>query len=309
MPHSTVNGVPLYYEVTGTGKQHVVCIHGMGLSHFNWMEQTTFFSKRAKVLTYDIRGHGRSGSSCRSEPPEDYLQLLVNDLHGLLEKLEFQPVFLMAYSSGCAIALEFIKQYPEWVWGAALSGPFHKVSNALLYSKLLGSLLLGKLQLKKWLSHQVARSNGATEEQIHLFRYDAKRIRWKEAEQWIHACLRFDITKELSHIRIPMLLLYGGNERHMMGYRRQFLQTLRNAEICLLPKQNHACPTKGKDLFNYLVHDFMETYRPISLLSALHTDQDESDPKQNPQNFSEGYFIRDPHETDGRRSNQDKWTH
>ena len=169
MPHSTVNGVPLYYEVTGIGKMNVVCIHGMGLSHINWMDQISFFSKNAKVLTFDIRGHGRSGSSNRLIPSKNYLQVLADDLHGLLENLEFRPVFLIAYSSGCAVALEFMKRYPDWVWGAALSGPFHKISNAFLYSKMMGSLVLGKLQLRKWLSNQVARSNGATEEQIQIF--------------------------------------------------------------------------------------------------------------------------------------------
>ena len=288
-----------------------LCIHGMGLSHVNWVEQIPFFSKKGKVLTYDIRGHGRSGSSFRNVPTENYLQVLVNDLHGLLINLQLGPVFLMAYSSGCAVALDFMKQYPELVWGAALSGPFPKVSNMYLYSKLYGSLLLGKFHLKKWLSKRVAKSNGATEEQIQLFRYEANKIRWKEAEQWINACLQFDITKQLSNIHIPTLLLYGGNERHMMDYRRQFLLSFWHAEICLLPKLNHACPTKGKDLFNFIVNDFMETHQPSHSypLSTFDAYQDESYPQQNPQDLSKGYFISDSYESDRGRSNQNKWTY
>ena len=125
----------------------------------------------------------------------------------------------------------------------------------------------------------------------------------------IHACLQFDITKELTAIRSPTLLLYGGNERHMMGYRHHFLQSLPNTEICLIPKINHACPTKGKELFNLVVHDFMETHKPTTLLPAFDSYQNECHTKQNPQNLGKGYFIRDPHQSNRSRSNQDEWTH
>lgn len=311
MPHVQINRVPIYYELKGTGDITLVCIHGMGLSHTNWMDQIPPLSKNAKVLTYDLRGHGRSGCSMSIQDGKTYMNTLVSDLQKLLDHLRLDRIFLVGYSSGCLIALQFMLQYPERVWGAALSGAFPKISNLYLYTKFAGSLLLGELHFQKWLSKQVAKSNGATEEQIQLFQYEAKKIRWKESHQLIRSCLAFDIVDKLPSIRVPILLIYGGNERHMMKYRHQFLLSLPHVEIGLVPKTNHACPTKGKEMFNRLIQEFIDTHCPIEVrqLPAFHTDQNKSDTKQNPKNFTERYPISHTYQANRSRGNEDHWAH
>ncbi len=311
MPHMQINRVPIYYELKGTGNVTIVFIHGMGLSHTNWMGQVPYFSKKAKVLTYDLRGHGRSGCSSTIQDGKEYRSILVSDLKKLLDHLHLDQVFLVGYSTGCLIALQFMLQYPERVWGAALSGAFPKVSNLYLYSKLVGSLLLGELHFKNWLSKQVARSNGATEEQIQLFQYEAQKIRWKESHQLIKSCLSFDILNQLSSIQTPILLIYGANDRHMMKYRHQFLLDLPHVEIGLVPKINHACPTKGKQVYNQLIDEFIDMHAPIEkcTLPALDTNQNKGDTKQNPKDFTKGYPIGYTDQTDRSRSNEDQWAH
>lgn len=311
VPHVQINRVPIYYELSGTGNINIVFIHGMGLSHTNWMDQIPCLSKNAKVLTYDLRGHGRSGCSFRVLNGKDYMDTLVSDLKELLDHIKMERVFLVGYSTGCLIALQFMLLYPERVWGAALSGAYAKVSNVYLYTKLAGSLLLGELHFKKWLSRQVARSNGATEEQIQHFQYEAQKVRWKESHQLIRSSLSFDILDKLSSIQTPILLIYGGNERHMMKYRHQFLLALPHVEIGLVPKTNHACPTKGKLIFNKLIQDFIEAHRPddIHRLPALHPNQNKSDAQQNPEDLTEGYPIGQAYQADRGRGNEDHWAH
>ena len=286
MPHLQINRVPLYYEQNGSGKEHIVFIHGMGLSHTNWLEQVPYFSSKARILTYDIRGHGRSGITPATHKPNDYIQELTADLYELLNELHIEKTFLVGYSTGTLIALQMMKKHPEKVWGSVLSGAFPKISNFYLFTKFIGSYLLGNIHLHSWLAKQVARANGATEEHIQLFYHEAQKVRWKETEILLKSCLTFNMEEQLSSIEIPTLLLYGGNERHMMKYRHQLLTHIPNAEACLIPKINHACPTKGRDAFNLLVENFFELHKPKkSDLLAFHTNQYESNAEQYPHNL------------------------
>lgn len=310
MPHALINRVPIYFEQSGRGHDHIVFIHGMGLSHTNWLEQVSCLQNRARILTYDLRGHGRSGISSRPTDPKDYIKELAEDLKGLLDHLDIQKTFLVGYSTGSIIALQFLDQFPGTAWGAALVGAFPKVSNVFLYSKLIGSFCLGKVHMKDWLSKQVARANGATEEHIQLFEHEAKKARLKETDLMIKGSLAFDIRQRLKLIDTPTLLVYGGNERHMMKYRHQLLHDLPQGEVCLIPKINHACPTKGKELFNWLLMDFISAHSPLGEGSAaLYADQNTSNPEQNPNNFAKGNFIGNPYQTNCSRGNQNQWPH
>ncbi|RXT13773.1 alpha/beta hydrolase [Ammoniphilus sp. CFH 90114] len=310
MPHVLINRTPIYYEQSGHGPEHIVFIHGLGLSHTNWLEQVPCFQDRSRILTYDLRGHGRSGISPQPIDYSHYIEELANDLKGLLDHLNIDKTFLVGYSTGSIIAMQFMYQYPEMVRGAAVAGAFPKVGNAYLYTKLIGSFCLGKIHMKNWLSKQVARANGATREHIHLFEHEARKARIKETDLMIKGCLYFDITNKLNKICAPILLIYGGNERHMMKYRHQLLTSLPQGEVCLIPKINHACPTKGKEAFNKLIEDFIAEHSPTGeRLTALNTNENTSDTEQNPNNFTKRNFVSNPYETDRGSSNHNQWPH
>ncbi len=310
MPHVLINRVPLYYEQKGQGERHIVFIHGMGLSHTNWIEQTRFFQDGSRILTYDLRGHGRSGISPHHLQAESYFQVLAADLKDLLDYLQIERTILVAYSTGTLVALQFLLDYPEKAWGAVLTGAFPKVTNFYLYSKFVGSFCLSKIRRKDWLSKQVAKANGATREHRQLFEYEARKARLKETNLMIKSCLQFDISDRLSSIRTPTMLVYGGNERHMMTYRHQLLTLLPQSEVCLIPHTNHACPTKGKEPFNRLLENFIDMYDPKSpALSALHPNQDTGDTEQYPYNLSKGNLVGNPYQADRGSRNQNHWPH
>ena len=59
MPKLHVRDIDLYYEVTGQGEP-ILFIHGLGSSTRDWEPQVSFFFQRYRVVTFDVRGHGRS---------------------------------------------------------------------------------------------------------------------------------------------------------------------------------------------------------------------------------------------------------
>ncbi len=84
MPHAPVNGIELYYEDHGRGFP-VVLAHGYSASSRMWQGQVGPLTERYRLITWDMRGHGRTDSP---EDPAAYSEAAtVADMRGLLDRL------------------------------------------------------------------------------------------------------------------------------------------------------------------------------------------------------------------------------
>ena len=105
-----VNGdLTLNYQVTGEG-EHVVLIHGLGANMAFWyMGIARVLARHYNVVSYDLRGHGRS-----SAPPTGYdLPHLSGDLAALLDHLGMDRVHLVGHSHGARVALHYALTHPR----------------------------------------------------------------------------------------------------------------------------------------------------------------------------------------------------
>jgi len=107
MPFIKHNKGDIYYSVVGEGKP-IVFIHGFGLDSRMWKPQIQQLSNNYKVITYDLRGFGKS-----SVPVDKYSH--VDDLRALLQHLEISNVKLVGHSFGGEIAIQFILKYQDIV--------------------------------------------------------------------------------------------------------------------------------------------------------------------------------------------------
>lgn len=110
-----VNGTSLYYEVRGEGSP-LVLIQGGNLVQEMWEDQLEEFSKGYRVVTYDVRGFGRSG------PWGDSFRAC-DDLKGLLDFLDIEQAHLVGLWSGGRIAVDFALEFPDRVGALVLAGP------------------------------------------------------------------------------------------------------------------------------------------------------------------------------------------
>jgi pimeloyl-ACP methyl ester carboxylesterase len=60
MPHLRVNDVELFYDEAGDGDP-LVLVHGSWGDHSNWQGVVPTLTQSFRVVTYDRRGHSRSG--------------------------------------------------------------------------------------------------------------------------------------------------------------------------------------------------------------------------------------------------------
>jgi len=125
MSTARVRGVDLYYEVYGSGASSVVIAHGAlgSVRHAAavGVRATELAAQGFRVITYDARGHGRSGYTAS---PEHYQPAaLADDLLGLLDVLGVERVGLYGTSMGASTALMLALAHPERVTRLILRAP------------------------------------------------------------------------------------------------------------------------------------------------------------------------------------------
>lgn len=109
MPRSQINGVQINWELSGTGGDPVVFVHGSWGDHNNWAPVVPALSRSFRVLTYDRRGHsGSERPAGRGSVRED-----VADLAALVEHLDHFPAHIIGNSFGASIVLRLAADRPE----------------------------------------------------------------------------------------------------------------------------------------------------------------------------------------------------
>ena len=109
MATAKVNGVRLYYEVSGTGEVPLVLVHGSWASHHTWDLVVPRLAESFRVLTYDRRGHSESQLlTGQGSVRED-----VADLAALIEHLGLAPSWIAGNSFGASITLRLAGERPE----------------------------------------------------------------------------------------------------------------------------------------------------------------------------------------------------
>jgi 3-oxoadipate enol-lactonase len=111
----TSDGCDISYTVhPATSKPRLALIHSLALDRSVWNGVVNALAGTAEILTYDCRGHGRSG---RQAGPYT-CELFARDLAELLDHLGWTSVFLAGCSMGGCIAQAFAGHYPQRTRGA-----------------------------------------------------------------------------------------------------------------------------------------------------------------------------------------------
>jgi pimeloyl-ACP methyl ester carboxylesterase len=114
MTHLTTpaaDGTPLAYEVHGTSGPWLVFTNGYTTSSFYWRHLLEHYQGRARMLTWDLRGHGRSGAA-RDLSSFD-IPACVDDLRRVMDAADVPNATMLGFSFGCQVVLESWRHIPD----------------------------------------------------------------------------------------------------------------------------------------------------------------------------------------------------
>jgi pimeloyl-ACP methyl ester carboxylesterase len=112
-------GVPIHYEVLGTGTP-VLLIHGVAINgRGNWSMGDIIdrLAKTNQVIVMDVRGHGRSG---KPHDTKDYGLEMVQDVVRLLDHLKIEKAHVVGYSMGGLITMKLATESPNRLLSACV---------------------------------------------------------------------------------------------------------------------------------------------------------------------------------------------
>ncbi|MGC8463353.1 MAG: alpha/beta fold hydrolase [Acidimicrobiales bacterium] len=97
----------------------IVCVHGLGGSHRNWLAVAPGLAELGHVLALDLVGHGLTPAGGRVPDVEGHRRLLA----GFLGVVVGRPVILVGNSMGALVTALVASEVPELVAGLVLVDP------------------------------------------------------------------------------------------------------------------------------------------------------------------------------------------
>lgn len=102
--------IPIHYTIKGEGPC-IVLLHGFLLSSSIWIDLAPKLSKKNKVITIDLPGHGKSGSISEIHT----MELMAEVVNYILEENNILKASIIGHSMGGYIALAFTEKYKSKV--------------------------------------------------------------------------------------------------------------------------------------------------------------------------------------------------
>lgn len=105
-----VNGMKMYYEVTGEGDP-IIVLHGAYMNIPSMGEIIPMLAKTHKVYALELQGHGRTTDIDR---PITYPNL-ADDVAAFMDEVGLKKADMFGYSMGAEAGLQLVIRYPEKV--------------------------------------------------------------------------------------------------------------------------------------------------------------------------------------------------
>lgn len=249
-----VDGISLYFNVKGQGFP-IVFIHPPVLTSINFKYQIEELSQEFQVITFDIRGHGRSQYS---KKPLTY-PLIVNDIKHLLDHLNIKKAFICGYSTGGSIVLEYLLNSADWALGGIVIGGMSEVRDKYLKQKIsLGKSLANKGAVPI-LALSISWSNSNTQKLFNKMFNESLKGDARNIEQYYHYSFYYNCTHQLEKINLPILLVYGKKDKPFYRYAKLLHEKLPCSNLKFIDHAKHQIPTKATNELNQMIKHFIHT--------------------------------------------------
>jgi 3-oxoadipate enol-lactonase len=264
MPVASINGVDLYYEITGQGEP-VVLLHGYTGSSQDWAYQVAALSPHYRVITPDHRGHGRSAAPAKED---DYsVKILSDDVYSLLKLLNVRKCCLAGHSLGGFTALQFAVEHQDMLAGLVLvdtsSGQFARdPSYAQLRQKLDE---LARTQGMEAAFEYDAANNPMRIERFQkhpeLREISRQRVMQTSVDGYIYMSRAIGnwapLTPRLSEIKVPTIIFWGDEDTPFTEPSKIMKDGIPDSELVTVHGSGHSPHEEASEVFNEALLNFL----------------------------------------------------
>jgi len=260
MPVIHTNGIDLYYEIAGAGPP-LLLIHGLGSSSRDWELQTAAFAPAYQVITFDLRGHGRS-----QKPAGPYsIPLFAGDAQALWQALSIAPAHVVGLSLGGAVAFQLAVDAPHMVktltivnsapaWVPRSLSDRMKIWQRMAIVRLLGMRKMGEVLSKRLF----IKPEQADIRQVFVERWaENDPVAYRAA---MRALFGWSVADHLPTITCPALVIAADEDYTPVALKQAYTSQMPNARLAVIPDSRHATPVEQPEAFNQALSDFLAAH-------------------------------------------------
>ena len=290
---SPVDGTRIWYRFYPEGKLPVIIFsNGIACDTSYWRYLTKDFYGNHPMLIWDYRGHGNS------DLPDDYskssMDILAQDLRGIVEHLQLKDYILVGHSMGVQFNYEYYKHYPDDVVGlvpilGTYGYPFKTFFGTDIMEKLFPTVIYPFLKKfgNKMISaiapiattsipfyiglalRSVNPCLSSKEKMRPYFEHLAKLNMEFAADMFLHMS-RHTAEDILPKINIPVLIIAGENDTFTpLWLSHKMKDMIPTAEMIVLEKGSHAALVEYPDLIHCKIKEFINE-RVIPVVEERH---------------------------------------
>jgi len=251
MPKVKIGDINMYYEIHGEGEP-LVMICGAGVSVDMMYGFIPVYSPEYKLVIFDNRGAGQSDA-----PDIPYtMEMMADDLAGLLDTINIDSAHIMGISMGGMIAQEFTLRHPESVKSLVLActycgGPGSSIITGPEMTQRMAELppeegLMEIMRLcisQKFLDENPGLLEKIVEQMMKNPISPHGQMRQSEAE------MGHNTYERLPEIKAPTLVIHGDADQIVPVENARILASrIPGAEIVIFPDAGHMLLEAGDEM-------------------------------------------------------------
>jgi pimeloyl-ACP methyl ester carboxylesterase len=258
--------VDLYYEETGQGFPLVWC-HEYGGDSRSWEQQVRYFSRRYRVVTWNYRGY--PPSEVPKAPNAYSIEILVDDLRGLLDHLDITRAHVGGLSLGGGVTVNFGITHPDRVASLVICGagtgsdnPEEFVQRSARQADLYERE--GAEAKARYYATTPARRGfaekdprGHAEFLRHVLDHSGLGSALMARGVQLRRKTIYQLEPELKRIPAPALIVVGDQDEGCLGPGLFMKKHIPHAGLLVVPMTGHTVNTEEPGLFNQTVAEFL----------------------------------------------------
>lgn len=236
----------LYYRKNDfkADRKTLVFIHGISGSSSAWFPYEEKFQSKYNILTFDLRGHGKSR---KAKKYDDYaIEKFAEDLFELLSFLDLEKFVLISHSFGVLIALDFIKNHPDFIESLVFLSP-NATPGKIPSGKILKPFLLLTKIFKFIPFRQDARNHvdysrfkNTGDWNLRRMFYDIKNTSLRVYLYGTKKSYEVDYEDTLEKINTPTLIMHGRKDTIFpVNSSVLFHKKIKNSQLLVLENSDH----------------------------------------------------------------------
>lgn len=261
MPNIVVNEIEFYYERHGSGDP-LILICGFTNHLEMWKRFIPKLSASFEVIVFDNRGAGRTESS----PPPYTIEMLADDVIGLMDALEIQRAHMAGFSMGSLIIQSIGHRHAERIHKGVLIAPFSVLpSTALMQAHSVAKLFQAGVDPSLALETMLPwiYSNDYLSDPKRVIRTIDNLLKNPYPQPpegyagQLQALSQCDMSDRLAAIETPLLILAGEEDLYTPFYEAKLLrEQLPNAVLKGVPGVGHMLYIEAEEITMEGIHAF-----------------------------------------------------